>query len=63
MVKLQKHKAYTYETEKGKKIPHYKHLVVIPENVVSEVGWNEGAELRISVANNSIVITPKESDE
>lgn len=64
MVKLQKHKSYTYEKEDGKRIDHHKHLVVLPENVISQVGWPEGVELTVSVSNNVVVLAPrKEHDE
>lgn len=59
MVKLQRHKAYTYESDDGKKIEHFKHLVVIPENVVSEIGWPDGTELDVSVSENVVVLKPE----
>lgn len=58
MVKLQKHKAYTYKADNGKKIEHYKHLVVIPEDTIAELGWRNGVELSPVVKNNTLVLQP-----
>jgi len=58
VVKLQKHKAYTYKTEDGKKIDHFKHLVVIPEEMLAELGWQNGLELKTIVRRNSLVLQP-----
>jgi len=63
MVKLQKHKAYTYETEEGKRIDHHKHLVVLPESVISQLSWPEGVELSVNISNNAIVLTPKKESK
>jgi hypothetical protein len=59
MVKLQRHKAYTYETDKGQKIEHYKHLVVIPEDKLHALGWNEGDDLDSVVKGNALVFKRK----
>jgi len=64
MVKLQKHKAYTYETNDGRTIVHHKHLIVLPESVISQLGWSEGVELEISITSNTVILSPtKESEE
>jgi hypothetical protein len=57
MVKLQRHKAYTYKTEGGEKKEHFKHLVVIPEEAIQNLDWREGQELSWTVANNKLVLT------
>ena len=56
MVKLQRHKAYTYKTERGERIEHFKHLVVIPEEAVHSLGWVEGEELESLVQGNKLVL-------
>ncbi len=56
LVRLQKHKAYTYKADSGKEIQHYKHLVVIPEDVVETLGWKEGIELTPIVQESTLVL-------
>jgi hypothetical protein len=56
MARLQKHSAYTYTTEGGKKIKHFKHLVVIPEDAVDKAGFKEGAELEVEASKGEIVL-------
>ena len=58
MVKLQKHKAYTYKADDGTSIEHYKHLVVIPEQTLQQLGWPEGIELSMTTRANSVTIRP-----
>jgi hypothetical protein len=58
MVKLQKHKAYSYEATSGEKIEHYKYLVNIPESALSDLGWNEGQELNFTINRNSLILKP-----
>jgi len=59
MVKLQRHKAYTYKADSGEKIEHYKHLVVIPEEVLQSLGWDAGIELVTDIKNGSLVLKPE----
>ena len=59
MVKLQKHKAYTYKSESGEEIEHYKHLVVIPEEIIQSLGWNAGTELIPDIKNGSLMLRPE----
>lgn len=53
-MKLQKHLAYKY-----KKKEHYKHVVVIPKDMIKELGWEAGIELRQSINNDTLVLTPQ----
>ena len=62
MVKLQRHKAYTYKTESGEQIEHYKYLINIPENALSELGWNDGQELSFRITNKSLVLEPRSNN-
>lgn len=50
-VKLQKQLAYKY---KGKK--HYKHVIVVPENAMNELGWKGGQELELTVKDGRLVV-------
>lgn len=62
MVKLQKQKSYTYEKEDGKRIEHHKHLVVLPQKVISQLNWPEGVKLQVSISNNAIVLSQKKEE-
>lgn len=61
-MKLQKHRAYVYQTEKGEKVEHFKHLVVIPEEAVRTLGWREGEELESVVRRNALVLKRRNGD-
>ncbi len=63
MVRLQKHKAYVYESESGEKIEHYKHLVNIPEDAIEKLGWEEGVELESIVQAEKLILKPTEQDK
>jgi len=52
--KLQKQLAYKY---KGKL--QYKHVIVIPEEALSQLGWKGGQELELIVKETQLVIEPK----
>jgi len=56
MVKLQKQKAYTYKAESGEEIDHYKHLVVVPEDLIETLGWKEGIDLTAAVEGEALVL-------
>ena len=51
MVKLQKRFAYNY---KGKN--HFKHQIIIPEDIIDKLGWEDGIELEPVLDNDSIVL-------
>lgn len=59
-MKLQKHKAYVYQTEKGEKVAHFKHLIIIPENAIEALGWKEGEELESMVRRDKLVLKRRE---
>jgi len=48
---LQKQFAYKY---KGKK--HYKHVIVIPEEITHKLGWEAGEELEIRINDRKLVV-------
>lgn len=50
-MKLQKVVAYKY----GDKT-HYKYIITIPEETISELGWKEGSELKDSIKSGSLVV-------
>lgn len=49
--KLQKQLAYKY---KGKK--HYKHVIVVPDEAITELGWKGGEELELVIKNGKLVL-------
>jgi bifunctional DNA-binding transcriptional regulator/antitoxin component of YhaV-PrlF toxin-antitoxin module len=51
MVRLQKRFAYKYKDKE-----HYKYMVTIPENAVSEAGFKEGEELEPVVEGEKVVL-------
>jgi hypothetical protein len=53
-VKLQKQLAYNY---KGKQ--HFKHVIVIPEEALNELGWKGGQELDLTTKNGQLIATIK----
>jgi hypothetical protein len=58
MVKLQRHKAYTYKTDSGETIEHYKHIINIPEDILTELGWTSGISLTAIPKGNSLILKP-----
>ncbi len=60
MVKLQKHKAYTFKTKDGKEIEHYKFTVVIPEKNMQALQWRDGDELDCAVKGNALILKQKQ---
>lgn len=52
--KLQKQLAYKYKERK-----HYKHVIVVPDEAITELGWKGGQELEITVKNGRLVATVK----
>lgn len=57
-MKLQKHLAYEY---KGKK--HYKYVIVIPEEMVNQLGWKAGQELDGLVNDNELIVKGGKGNE
>ncbi|MGA3061208.1 MAG: hypothetical protein ABSD92_12695 [Candidatus Bathyarchaeia archaeon] len=53
--KLQKQLDY-----KDKDICHYKHVIVIPEEAVNELGWNDGQHLELTITDWRLIIEAKE---
>jgi hypothetical protein len=55
--KLQKQQAYSY---KGKK--HFKHVIVIPDEAISELDWKGGQELDLCISGKKLVIEQKKTE-
>lgn len=52
--KLQKQLAYKYKDKK-----HFKHVIVVPEEAVGELGWKGGQELELTVNDGRLVVEVK----
>jgi len=53
-MKLQRQIAYKYKDE-----TRYKHVVVIPNETIKELGWKVGEELENSVKGKTLTLKPK----
>ena len=53
--KLQKELEYA---DKDKR--QYKHVIVIPEEAVNELGWNDGQHLELTITEWRLIIEAKE---
>ena len=49
--KLQKQLAYKYKDKQ-----QYKHVIVIPEEALNELGWKGGKELELTVKNGRLIV-------
>ena len=54
--KLQKQLAYEY---KGKR--HFKHVLVVPDDAINELGWKGGQELEVRTENGKLTVELKKS--
>lgn len=52
--KLQKQLAYKYKDKK-----HYKHVIIVPDEAITELGWEGGRELSITVSEGRLVVELK----
>jgi hypothetical protein len=48
--KLQKQLAYKYKEKK-----HYKHVIVIPDEAITDLGWKGGQNLELSIKDGKLV--------
>ncbi len=55
--KLQKQLAYKY---KQKNV--YKHVIVVPDDSIAELGWKGGQELELCAKNGKLVIEAKKTE-
>jgi hypothetical protein len=55
--KLQKQLAYKY---KGKQ--HFKHVIVIPEGAINELGWKQGQQLELKATKGRLTIEIKDGE-
>jgi len=50
-MKLQRQVAYKYKEK-----THYKYVIVIPQDIIEELKWNEGQELKTTISDSQLVI-------
>jgi hypothetical protein len=55
--KLQKQLSYTYKEKK-----HYKHVLVVPDEAITELGWQGVQELELNVKNGRLIIEAKRQE-
>jgi hypothetical protein len=55
VVKLQRRFAYRYKSKNGPKT-HYKYIMTIPEEVVDELKWKEGTELKPKAQDQKLIV-------
>ncbi len=55
--KLQKQLAYKYKEKR-----QFKHVIVIPEEAVSELGWKGGQELELNVKDGKLIVEKKNNE-
>jgi hypothetical protein len=55
---LQKHLAYKYKDKQ-----HFKHVIVIPDDAITELGWQGGQELELLIKKGQLIIKPKEETQ
>jgi hypothetical protein len=52
--KLQKQLAYKYKDKK-----HYKHVIIVPDEAITELGWKGGQELELTMKNGRLIVEVK----
>jgi len=53
-MKIQRNIAYKYKNKE-----HYKHVVVIPNSVIKELGWDSNTELRPVIQGSDLMLKKK----
>jgi hypothetical protein len=56
--KLQKQLAYQYKEKK-----HYKHVIIVPDEAITELGWKGGQELELSTKDGRLIIEKNIPDQ
>jgi len=50
-MKLQRQVAYKYKDK-----THFKYVIILPEDIVTEMGWKEGQELTTKIDGTRLII-------
>ncbi|MGQ0606451.1 MAG: AbrB/MazE/SpoVT family DNA-binding domain-containing protein [Candidatus Nitrosotenuis sp.] len=51
MVIIQKRFAYKYKNKE-----HFKYQIVIPQDIIEQLGWKEGKDVELSVENKKLIL-------
>jgi hypothetical protein len=55
--KLQKQLAYKYKDKQ-----HFKHVIVVPDEAINELGWKGGQELELTVKDRKLIAQVKTTE-
>ena len=55
-MKLQKQIAYKYKDK-----THYKYVVLVPQDIINDLGWEAGQELVPKIDGEKLVLEPSEN--
>jgi len=50
-MKLQKQVAYKYKDK-----THYKYVIIVPQNLINNLGWQEGQELESKIDGLKLIL-------
>lgn len=56
-MKLQKILAYKYQAKDGERV-HYKYNLVVPNEALGKLGWDESKELEWEISGKSLILRP-----
>jgi antitoxin component of MazEF toxin-antitoxin module len=56
--KLQKQVAYKYKDKQ-----HFKHVIVIPDEAITELGWSGGQDLELTIKDNKLIVELGETNK
>lgn len=56
--KLQKQLAYKYKDKQ-----HFKHVIVIPDEAINDLGWKGGQNLELTVKDCRLIVKAKNDGE
>lgn len=57
-MKIQKQLAYHYKEK-----PYYKHVLVLPRNVIEKLGWDTVDQLEVDIESGRLVLEPSVVNE
>lgn len=55
-MKLQRQVAYKYKDK-----THYKYVIIIPQNLITDLGWQEGLELESKIDGLKLILEPSKN--
>ena len=55
-MKLQRQVAYKYKDK-----THYKYVIILPQNLINDLGWQEGQELESKIDGTNLILEPRKN--